>query len=123
MRRQSCSECGELLREETIPALIATQSCKLNQTSIRLPLRGTMQLSATVLPENATNRSVSWVSSDETIATVDESGLVTALGKGTAAIYCKTVDTLASAACEVTVYQTTGQWLTRYLLFGWIWQK
>ena len=82
-----------------------------------------MHLAATVLPENATNKTVSWVSTDETIVTVDENGLVTALGKGTAAIYCKTADALASTACEVTVYLTTGQWLTRYLLFGWIWQN
>ena len=123
VRKQCCSECGALLREETIPVLIACQSCTLNQTSIRLPLHGEMHLAATVLPENATNKTVSWVSTDETIVTVDENGLVTALGKGTAAIYCKTADALASTACEVTVYLTTGQWLTRYLLFGWIWQN
>lgn len=123
MRRQSCAECGELLREEAIPVLIASNSCILDQTSARLPLRGTMQLRASVLPLDASNAAVSFVSSDESVLRVDETGLVTAIGKGTAAIYCKTGDGFASAACEVEVYQTAGQWLTRYLLFGWIWQK
>ena len=123
MQQQSCTECGELLREEYIPVLIASQSCTLDQTSARLPLGGTMQLNATVLPKDASNAAVSFVSSDESVLRVDENGLVTAIGKGTAAVYCKTGDGLALAACEVEVYQTTAQWLTRYLLFGWIWQK
>ena len=123
LQQQSCTECGVLLREEYIPVLIASQSCTLDQTSARLPLRGTMQLSATVLPLDASNAAVSFISSDESVLHVDENGLVTATGKGTAAIYCKTGDGFASAACEVEVYQTTAQWLTRYLLFGWIWQK
>ena len=76
-----------------------------------------------ILPEDATNRNVSWVSSDESVVHVDDSGQVTAVGSGTAAIYCKTGDGFASAACEVEVYLTTWQWITRNVLFGWAWQK
>lgn len=121
LRRQNCAECGTLLVEEAIPPLIATTSCVLNENNIRLQFRETKQLVATVLPENATNNGVTWLSSDETVVKVDDSGLVDAIGKGTAAIYCKTNDGFASAACEVEVYYTAGQWITRYLLFGWIW--
>ena len=121
MRRQSCAECGELLREEAIPRLIATTSCTLDQSSVHLPYRGQIQLHATVLPRNATNSNLYWVSSDEAIATVDENGLVTAIGKGIAAIYCKTGDRGALAACQVEVSFTAAQWITRYVLFGWVW--
>lgn len=121
MRRLCCAECGELLREEAIPRLIATTSCTLDQTSLRLPYRAQMQLNATVLPQDATNSNLHWVSSDEAIAIVDENGLITATGKGVAAIYCKTADGGASAACQVEVYYTPAQWMTRYVLFGWIW--
>jgi hypothetical protein len=123
MRRQSCAECGEWLAEEAIPRLIASTSCTLSESSIRLPYRATMQLTATVLPEDTTDSNVRWMSSNEAVAQVDANGLVTALGKGTAAIYCKTGDGFSSSACEVEVYFTTAQWITRYVLFGWIWER
>lgn len=122
IRRQSCAECGEMLREETIPVMIASRSLSLDQTSVRLPYRGSIQLTASVLPQDATQGSVNWTSSDESILHVDDGGLVTALGTGKAAVYCKTEDGFASAACEVEVYFTPGQWFTRYILFGWIWE-
>jgi len=123
VRRQSCAECGVLLREETLPRLIASESCTLNESNARVPYRSSLQLTATVLPEDTTNKNIRWMSSDESILSVDDNGLVTAIGKGTAAIYCKTGDGFSSAACEVEVYYTTGQWITRYILFGWLWDK
>ena len=122
-QRQSCAECGALLAEETVPRLIPATSCTLNESSLRLSYQETAQLKAVILPEDATNRNVSWVSSDESVVHVDDSGQVTAVGSGTAAIYCKTGDGFASAACEVEVYLTTWQWITRNVLFGWAWQK
>ncbi|MBA4347834.1 MAG: hypothetical protein C0413_03165 [Clostridiales bacterium] len=100
VRRQSCSECGVLLREEMTPKLIASASCSLNESSVRLPYQATMQLTATVLPEDTTDKNLRWMSSNETVLKVDGNGLVTAVGKGTAAIYVKTGDGLSSAACE-----------------------
>jgi hypothetical protein len=123
MRQQSCAYCGELLREEAIPVMIASRELTLDQTSVRLPYRASIQLTATVLPGDATQGSVNWTSSDESILRVDDQGLVTALHKGKAAIYCKTDDGFAAGACEIEVYFTAGQWLTRYVLFGWIWEK
>jgi len=123
LRRQSCAECGVLLREETTPRLVSSTSCTLNESNVRLPYGETLQLTATVLPEDTTDKNLQWMSSDETVLRVDGGGLVTAVGKGTAAIYVKTGDGFSSAACEIEVYLTAGQWITRYILFGWLWEK
>lgn len=122
LRRQVCSVCGEVLAEEPISKLIATASCKLSESMLRMAFGETCQLTASIQPADATNGTLSWSSSDDSVANVDQSGLVTAVGRGKAAIYCKTGDGLASDACEVEVYFTFGQWAKRYLLFGWIWE-
>ena len=123
VRRQNCAECGVLLREETIPRLIASKFCTLSESKIKLPYRESFQLTASVLPADTTDKNLRWMSSDESVVQVDTDGLVTAVGKGTAAIYVKTGDGFSSAACEVNVYFTTGQWITRYILFGWRWNR
>lgn len=60
------------------------------------------QITATVLPENATNKSLEWYSSDEEIATVDQNGLVTILMPGNCIISAKTLDgSNLTATCSV----------------------
>lgn len=76
---------------------------KLNKTSLELYTTQKATLKATVSPSNASNNSVKWKSSDTSVATVSSSGVVTAVGKGTATITCKTEDTGKSASCKVTV--------------------
>ena len=120
LQRQTCSVCGAVLAEEAVPMLIASASCTLSEKNLRIKLGEASQLTAVVLPEDATGAVLSWLSSDDAVATVDQSGLVAAVGKGRAAIYCKTADGFASDACEVEVYYTFGQWVGRYLLFGWM---
>ena len=61
------------------------------------------QLIATVEPSNASNKAVSWQSSDTGIATVDASGNVTAVKEGTATITVTTTDGSKTATCTVTV--------------------
>ncbi len=68
----------------------------------------TYQLTATVMPENAGNKSVTWASSDEAVCTVSQSGLVTSVGSGTATISATTVDGGKVATCEVTVVDDNG---------------
>ena len=82
----------------------------LNQTTATLTSASeTLQLIATVLPENASNKSVTWSSNDESVATVSETGLVTAVANGTATITATANDGSGkSATCEVTVTLTTG---------------
>lgn len=68
----------------------------------------TRQLTATVLPEDADDKTVTWESSDETVATVDSNGLVTAQPKqGQAIITVKTVNGLTDTA-TVNVSDQTG---------------
>ena len=82
----------------------------LSQTTAEVPAGETLQLTATVLPENATDRTVSWTSSNPAVATVNANGLVTAVAAGTATITATTNDgTNLTATCAVTVSQPTVQ--------------
>jgi len=63
----------------------------------------TAKLAATISPAGATNRSISWSSSDPTVATVNAVGLVTPVGAGTATITVKTVDGGFTDLCAVAV--------------------
>ena len=65
---------------------IPVESITLNHTTASMLVGNTLQLEATVLPENATDRSVTWTSSDSGAASVTQSGLVTALEQGDATI-------------------------------------
>ena len=76
----------------------------LNETEAELTVGEKLQLEATVSPENATNKSVTWNSTNETVAVVDESGLVTAVGSGTCQVKATANDGSGkSASCLVTV--------------------
>ena len=86
------------------PNVVLATSITLNQTSAGMNEGETLQLTATVLPEDATDRTVTWASSDEAVTTVDQNGLVTAVATGTATITATTIDgSDLSASCEVTV--------------------
>ena len=86
------------------PNVVLATSIELNQTSANVNEGETLQLTATVMPEDATDKTVTWASSDETVATVDQNGLVTAVAAGTATITASTIDgSDLSASCEVTV--------------------
>lgn len=76
----------------------------LNQKKLSLEIKDTATLTATITPENATDKTVTWTSSDDKIATV-EGGKVTAVAAGTATITAKAGD--QSATCEVTVTEPT----------------
>ena len=76
----------------------------LNQTETEMVVGENLQLSATIAPENATNKSVTWSSTNETVAVVSESGMVTAIGYGTCQVKATTNDGSGkSASCLVTV--------------------
>ena len=72
----------------------------LNKTYVSLKAGETVTLTATVKPDDATDKTVTWGSSDESVAKV-ENGIVTAIGKGLSTITAKAGDT--SATCMVTV--------------------
>lgn len=76
---------------------------KLNKTEATRYPGGILQLYATVTPANAANRNVTWSSSDESVATVDDYGYVTVLAAGEATITVTTVDGGLTDQCKLTV--------------------
>lgn len=85
------------------PKTIAVTSVSLNETALTLTVGQTASLVATVSPDNASNKSVTWKSSDETVATVDASGKLSALQAGATTISVTTQDGGKKAECQVTV--------------------
>ena len=83
---------------------VLVQSISINKKSLTLGLNESEQLTATVLPENATNRNVTWNSSNGEVAIVDENGKVTAIGIGKTTITATTKDGEHTATCEVNVF-------------------
>ena len=87
----------------TVSAPVSVTGVSLNKTSTTLTVGGSETLIATVAPANATNKAVTWSSSDPTVATVDANGKVTAKKVGTATITVTTTDGNKTATCAVTV--------------------
>ncbi|MCM1186910.1 MAG: leucine-rich repeat protein [Lachnoclostridium sp.] len=82
-------------------------SISLNKTSYSMEAEQTYTLKATVSPSNANDKSVAWSSSDESVATVDAMGKVTALRKGNAVITATAQDGSGiSKSCSLTVTNT-----------------
>ncbi len=76
----------------------------LSNSSVNLKTGGTYTLTATVSPSNATNKTLTWKSSNTAVATVDSNGKVTAVGAGSATITATAKDGSGkSASCSVTV--------------------
>lgn len=75
----------------------------LNSNEINLNPGGTFKLDATVNPSNASNKNIKWISANESIATVDQSGNVTADVAGTTYISAVSADGKVVATCTVNV--------------------
>ena len=84
------------------PAVVAVTSVTLNQATVTLTADDTLRLTATVQPSNATNKNVTWSSSNTAVATVNN-GLVTAVAQGAATITVTTEDGSKTASCAVDV--------------------
>ncbi len=83
---------------------ILVTSVTLNKTSLNMKPGDTETLSASVQPSDATNKNLTWTSSNTSVATVDSNGKVTAVAEGTAVITAKAKDESGKkATCNVTV--------------------
>lgn len=82
---------------------ISVTGVTVSPTTASLEIGGTQQLTATVSPSNATDKTVSWSTSNSSVATVSSTGLVTAVGTGSATITVTTTDGHKTATCSVTV--------------------
>ena len=98
--------------ELVYPPKVDVTGVKLDKTTVTIPYGGTepLTLTATVAPDGATDKTVTWASSDTTVATVDANGKVTAVKAGTAAITATATNGTAddttddkTATCTVTV--------------------
>ena len=97
------SACSPAAEESSEVSVIKVTSVSLNESSKTLEGGETFQLVATVLPENATNKSVKYISSKPSVATVDSTGLVSALTSGNTVISVITNDGNRFAQCKITV--------------------
>ena len=91
----------------TEPEVVPVTGVTLNQTTVTLDIDQSITLTATVAPENATNKAVTWASDKTDVATVDANGKVTAVAAGTANITVTTQDGGKTATCVVTVNPAT----------------
>ena len=95
---------ADISTDISVTVLQGVTSISLSETELMLPAKATQALALSVLPEDAEDRTVTWSSSDENVATVDSAGKVTAVGGGTASITATANDGgRASASCAVTV--------------------
>lgn len=86
---------------------VSVNGVSLDITNCDITIGNTLTLKATVSPSDATNKSVRWTSSDESVAKVSEEGVVSALGAGKSIITVTTVDQSKTASCVVTVLDPT----------------
>ena len=91
----------------TIESTVNVTGITLDKTEASMIVGGeTLTLTATVAPDDAADKTVTWTSSDETVATVTD-GVVTAVAAGTATITVTTTDGAKTATCTVTVAEPT----------------
>lgn len=105
LEKRVCSKCGaEETRAISKLEPVQVTDVELDITQKALNVGDTFTLTATVKPDNATDKSVTWSSSNTSVATVDENGVVTAVTEGTATITA-TASNGVEASCTVTVKQ------------------
>ena len=88
---------------------IRVTSVDIDRSSVSLKAGDSITLKATVSPSDATNKNVSWTSSDNSIATVNSSGVVKAVASGKATITVTTEDGQKTDTCTVTVSEPAPQ--------------
>ena len=103
LERRVCSLCkAEQTRKIPRLGAVKVDAIELSDSEKKLNVGKSFTITATVKPDNAWNRTVTWSSSDPSIATVDENGTVTAIAKGEAIITAESADGV-TAECKVTV--------------------
>lgn len=100
------------LSAPALAAQVAVTGLTLDRTSLTLAIGQTAALKATVQPEDATDQTVLWSSNKEAVATVSDTGVVTAVAPGTAAVTAQSKDGQWPALCTVTVLHNTKDALT-----------
>ena len=98
----TCNVCGYV--RTVTPEIVPVSQITLNKAETSISVGNSETLTATVAPENAANKALTWASSDEDVATVAPDGTVTAVKAGAATITATAADGSGkSAVCKVTV--------------------
>lgn len=99
-------KCTVMVKEAEVPVTGVT----LDITSLTMTEGDTQVLTATISPDNASDKSVTWSSSNAEVATVSSSGVVAAIKAGSATITVTTTDGGKTATCVVTANASSGQY-------------
>lgn len=99
-------------------AAVRVGGLSVSPTELTLETGAQSRLTATVTPDDASNKTVRWSSDNEAVAVVDAGGVVTAKSVGTATITAVTVDGQYSASCRVTVVEPAEVWYTLFFETG-----
>lgn len=122
-KTQSCSVCGKLLKTETIPMLPAKVH-SVSVSGVSLDYKSTGTIATAINADTGAKYTVTYSSSNSTVASVDANGKVTAGKTGNATITCTVTDeygNVVTDTCEVKVSYNWWQWIIVIVLFGWIW--
>ena len=107
--------CGIVKTSAKVTVTTKVEQIALSKTEGILTVGNSVTVTATVTPDNATNATVNWTSSDETVATVDSNGKVTAVAAGSATITATSEsDGDVSADYALTVNKAAAKPATRY---------
>lgn len=101
----TCNDGGGFYGSCIIAIVVYVQSVTLDEHALTLNSNDTYTIGYEVLPINATNKNVTWLSSDESKATVDSNGLITCLSVGEVIITITTVDGSYTDNCVLTIEQ------------------
>ena len=101
------SGCGGKEQEQPKPDPVKVSGVSIDKPTLSMTEGETANLTAIVMPENATNKAVAWKSGNSGVADVDASGKVTAVKAGTTDITVTTADGGKTATCKVTVIAKT----------------
>lgn len=82
---------------------ISVSAVSINPANTTINVNQTLQLTATIVPENSDNQNIVWISSAPAVATVDSNGLVTSHAEGTAKITAVTLDGIIKSDIDITV--------------------
>ena len=123
IKTQRCSVCDELLNVDTIPTLPA-KVYRVSVSDVSLDYKASTSITLSVNADPGAKHTLTYSSSNPSVAFVDENGHVTATGIGNATITCTVTDengNIVSDTCEVEVKYNWWQWIIVIVLFGWIW--
>ncbi|MBY0754326.1 discoidin domain-containing protein [Clostridium sardiniense] len=98
----------EVIVKDGEPQVIPVVGIKLDKTSVELEKGSTETIKATITPENATNKNITWSSLDEKVAVIKD-GVITAIGTGTTKILATSVDGGFTGECIVTVKKDSSE--------------